>query len=75
MVVTGFRIWQGKTAWVVLLWVVCLKTVTLEELGQVRSRGRLCNTSILMYNAGSNLKLFRSNFYNQRTDGTFKVHS
>lgn len=49
--------------------------VTLEELGQVRSRGRLCDTSILMYNAGSNLRLFRSNFYNQRTDGTFKVHS
>lgn len=32
--------------------------VTLEELEQVRSRGRLCDISILMYNAGSNLRLF-----------------
>lgn len=41
-----------------------------DWVGQVKMGD--CGTSILMYNAGSDLRLFQSDFHDQRTGDTFK---
>ena len=43
-----------------------------RRLGRSYQGDRVCGTSSLMYNAGSNLRLFRSDFHNQRNGDTFK---